>query len=373
MKYPIRILHVIGIMDRGGAESMIMNLYRNIDRSKIQFDFVEHTHVKANYDDEIISLGGKIYRCPKFKGFNILEYQKWWKNFWKENKLNYNIVHGHIGSTAAIYLKIAKQNGIFTIAHSHSTDKDISLKSVLYKILSYNTRNVADYFFTCSNDAGISRFGNKVTQNHEIYKIFHNAIDTDLFQYDETVRCNKRSELQLKKDNFVIGHIGRFTPEKNHQFIISVFEKLSKQYPQAILLLVGDGPLKKEYELSTKNLENSEKIRFMGVRSDVNELMQAMDVLIFPSKYEGLPVTLIEAQASGLPCVISDRISEEVILCKDLLDVMSLDSSIEDWSIKIIAAGKKHRTITTDVIKENGYDIKETSKWLEEFYETKAR
>lgn len=372
MDKPIRILHVIGIMNRGGAEAMIMNLYRNIDRTKIQFDFVENSFEPAMYDEEIKQLGGKIYRCPHYNGKNHFTYKKWWERFWKEHHAEYQIVHGHIGSTAAIYLKVAKKYGKYTIAHSHSSGTDYSLKQMLYKIISYNTRNVADFFFACSEAAGRDRYGKKVVNRPQQYKVLNNAIDTRIFVYDEEERKHVRQELNCKENQLVIGHVGRFTSEKNHTFIIDVFAEVIKTNPDAKLLLVGDGPLRTSIEIRAEEIGVKHNVCFIGVRSDVSSLMQAMDVLLFPSIYEGLPVTLVEAQATGLPCLISDAIPTECEITEGLITVKELAVPVNEWATVVSGLKNEHRCSRCDEIKKRGYDILETAKWLEDFYVNKA-
>lgn len=363
----IRVLQVTGIMNRGGAETMIMNLYRKIDRTKIQFDFIENSLERAAYDDEIESLGGKIYRCPHFNGKNYLQYKKWWKEFFNQHKTEYGIIHGHIGSTAAVYLKEAKRNGLFTIAHSHSSGFSLSLGSILYRLLSYNTRNIADYFFACSDSAGRDRFGKNIV-NKSNYRVLNNAIDTDLFKYDVKARNEVRNELSLV-NSYVIGHIGRFEPVKNHRFIIKVFKQIKKIDKRDFkLLLVGEGILKSDIEDYANELGIADDVVFTGMRTDVNRLIQAMDIFIFPSLYEGLPVTLVEVQSSGLPCVISDKVPSESIMTKDLVTVKRLDESSEEWAEHIIKRTGEERVSRTDDIIAKGYDISKTSKELMDFY-----
>lgn len=358
----IRVLHVIGIMNRGGAETMIMNLYRNIDRSKVQFDFVENTQEKGIYEKEILSLGGRVFHCPKFNG-NVFSYMKWWNTFFDEHKDEYAFVHGHIGSTAAMYLLSAKKHGIKTIAHSHSTyTKSFNLKQIEYKILSYPTRYISDYCFACSKAAGISRYGKNVS-----FYIVKNSIDTKSFRYDSKLRDSVRNELGIERDISVFGHIGRFTYEKNHSFILKVFKTIST-YRKAILLLVGDGPLRTEIEKEAENSGIINQVKFLGVREDVPALLSCMDLMIFPSLYEGLPVTLIEAQCSGLRCLISNRVSDECVLTDDLITYMSLDNSVEEWAEKAISLCNYERYSHTEKIIEAGFDIKENAGWLQEFY-----
>ncbi|WP_461818656.1 glycosyltransferase family 1 protein [Faecalimonas sp.] len=364
----IRILHVIGVMNRGGAESMIMNLYREIDKTKVQFDFVEHSNERAVFDDEIEKFGGRIYRCPKFVGKNYFAYKKWWDEFFENEGKDYQIIHGHIGSTAAIYLKCAKKKEKYTIAHSHSSGTDHSLHSLMYSILSYNTRNIADYFFGCSLAAGIDRYGHRVTENIEKFKVLPNAIDIKAYIYSLEVRKNVRKELGYSSNELVIGHVGRMTAEKNHAFILEIFRDICKVKSDVRLLLIGEGKLREELQQKTVDLGLEEKVCFTGIRSDVNRLMQAMDIFVFPSIYEGLGIALIEAQASGLPCIISDKIPNDGIVVKELVTKRSLEDSSEEWARHILSRVNVPRMDTSNEIREHGFDIKETSKWLERFY-----
>lgn len=359
----IRILHVIGIMNRGGAESMIMNLYRNIDRKKVQFDFVENTYEKGIYENEIISLGGRIFHCPKFNG-NVFLYMKWWNEFFDKHKNEYTFVHGHIGSTAAMYLASAKKHGIKTIAHSHNTyTKSISFSQLRYRVFSYPTRFISDYFFACGEEAGISRYGKRT-----VFHVIRNAIDTREYNYQREISRNKRKELQIGPDMTVFGHVGRFNEQKNHMFLLKVFADITKLNDTVILLSAGDGPLREKMEEEAMNIGIADKVRFLGVREDIPELMQCMDVMIFPSLYEGLPVTLVEAQCTGLRCLISDRISDECILTDDLITYMSLDESSEEWAKNALNLSDYERHSYEEAIIKAGYDIKENATWLQSFY-----
>lgn len=355
-------------MNRGGAETMIMNLYRNIDREKIQFDFVECSSEVATFDQEIQTLGGRIFRCPRYTGKNHFAYVKWWNHFFSEHANEYKIVHGHIGSTASIYLSVAKKYGLFTIAHSHSAGGTLNIKGRVYRALSYNTRNIADYFFACSDMAGVDRFGSEVVSHSKRYCVLNNAIDTKLFQYDEKVRKCVRQELQFTEEQHIVGHIGRFSREKNHVFLIDIFAEILRLNPDTRLILVGGGDGMAAIQEKAAALGLVDKVIFTGVRDDVNRLLQAMDVFVFPSLYEGLPVTLVEAQTSGLPCVISDHVPRECIITDGLVTVQSLTDSAETWAKRILARIGMARTDHSEEIAAHGYDISEIAKWLEEFY-----
>lgn len=363
MAEPIRILHVIGIMNRGGAETMIMNLYRNIDRSKVQFDFVENEGDTADFDEEILSLGGNIFHCPRYVGKNHLTYCRWWRDFFASHKGVYSVVHGHIGSTAAIYLSIAKRHGAYTIAHSHSA----GFGSAMYRVFSYPTRYVADHFFACSRDAGISRYGKKVGSDTNRCQLLNNAIDTNKFMFNTGVRCKTREELGIKKDTLVIGHVGRFVEAKNHLFLIEVFAQIHSRTPDSVLLLLGDGFLRPQIEaaIAEKHLDNA--VIMTGVKSDVWNYYQAMDVFVFPSIYEGLPVSLVEAQTAGLPCCVSDAVPRESAIT-NLVQFRSLQDTAMQWADWVAEQAQLPRVDMRKTICAAGYDIVSTSKWLEDFY-----
>lgn len=367
MSEPIRVLHVIGIMNRGGAETMIMNLYRHIDRSKVQFDFVENSSEPAVFDEEILSLGGRIYRCPHYNGKNHFTYVKWWNDFFKAHPKEYPIIHGHLGSTAAIYLSIAKKYGAYTIAHSHNTNAEKSLQQWLFNVYSYPTRYIADKFFTCSKEAGIARFGEKIAEDPQKCIMINNAINVVGYVYDPIARVKKKKQLGLNSE-VIIGHVGRFNPQKNHTFLLEIFAALLKKEPNAVLLLVGGGEDMPKIQAKAQTLGIAEHVRFLGIRSDVAGLMQAMDVFVFPSLYEGLPVTMVEAQAAGLPCIISDKVPPECILTEGLVDVLPLSAGAETWAEKILEKRDVPRTDRRTEIAAHGFDINTEAIKLQEFY-----
>ncbi len=363
MNKPIRILHVIGYMDRGGAENMIMNLYRNIDRTKVQFDFVENEGKETAFDAEIRELGGRIYHCPRYRGKNHFAYTRWWHTFFKEHPNEYPIVHGHIGSTAAIYLSIAKKHGAFTIAHSHSAGEG----SVMYRMFSYPARFVADHFFACSKAAGISRYGKRVGMDGYRCNVLNNAVDAKKFAYSLEDRAQMRKELGIAEKALVVGHTGRFVDVKNHTFLLDIFAALLKKEPNARLLLVGGGELQSQIEAKIQNLNLEEQVILAGIQNNVWDYYQAMDVFVFPSLYEGLPLTLVEAQASGLPCCISDTVPAEAGVT-ELAQFRPLDDGAQAWADWILERAKEPRQNMFNQIVRVGYEITDTANWLQNYY-----
>lgn len=363
----MRILHVIGTMDCAGAETFIMNVYRNIDRDKIQFDFVVHTDHHMFYEEEILQLGGKIYRAPKFKAYNIIEYKKWWYDFFKTHP-EYKIVHGHIGSTASLYLSIAKKYNIFTIAHSHKThDTGITLMRMEFALLTCTTRYIADYFMACSKQAGIDRYGKKIVYSNR-FQVINNGIESNKYTFSKKIRDKVRKSNHIDEKTIIIGHVGRFTQAKNHKKIIDVFYCFHKQHQNALLWLFGEGELEQEIEEKVKELGLSQFVFFKGLSSHINEELQAMDVFLFPSLFEGLGIALIEAQASGLPCVVSDAIQDEADIKAGLLKKLDLSLSDDQWASAIEEMVPRNREDTNEYVKQSGFDIQSVVKNLEEFY-----
>lgn len=363
MDKPIRVLHVIGIMNRGGAETMIMNLYRNIDRNKVQFDFVENNSEPAAFDEEILSLGGKIYRCPHYNGKNHFAYVKWWNTFFQKHPGEYPVVHGHLGSTAAIYLSVAKKHGAYTIAHSHSAGNG----SAMYRMFAYPTRYIADKFFACSKDAGISRYGKTVGNDSVRCQVLNNAIDARRFSLNQETRKQVRSELHIAENAIVIGHVGRFVEAKNHLFLIDVFADVRKRDPNAVLLLIGDGERRAEIQAAIAEKHLDDAVILTGVRSNVWDFYQAMDVFVFPSVYEGLPVSLVEAQAAGLPCCVSSNVPKDSAIT-DLVQFISLEDRSEKWAEIALRSVKTSRPDMLSEIQNAGFDVISTANWLENFY-----
>lgn len=366
MSEAIRVLHVLGGLDIGGAESYVMNMYRVIDKSKVQFDFVKHTSKTQHYDEEILKLGGRIFCCPKYTGKNHFRYQVWWKNFLRQHP-ELVIIHGHVRSTAAIYLYIAKNMNRLTISHSHSISNGNGLGSFFKNILQIPIRTIADWMFACSEESGKWLFGKNVLTKSN-YKMVFNGIDCKKFQFSEEKRTKIRNEFGLS-DQFVIGHVGRLCEPKNHYFLIQVFKEICKRDNQAVLLLVGDGPLRDK--IATYCLEQGikENVIFTGSRSDTDYLYCAMDVFLFPSLWEGFPVALLEAQASGLQCFVSDTIPANVFLT-NLINVHSLNAQFETWCNDILQHkySKRSSISNAEAEKINMYDIRSTAAQMSAFY-----
>lgn len=368
MGEPIKILHVLGALNRGGAETMVMNIYRNIDRSKIQFDFMIHTNEKCDYNDEITKLGGKIYSVPRYTGKNHFKYKKAWNAFFNSHP-EYKIIHGHMRSTAAIYLKIAKKHGLITIAHSHSTaSRGNKIEQIIKNIMQFPIRYIADYLFACSDEAGKWLFGKKAIKKDN-YRVIKNAIDIPKYTFNQAKRNEMRKVLGIE-DKFVVGHVGSFTYPKNHKFLIDVFYQVQKQKENSVLLLLGDGELRPQIEKQINSLKINDKVILTGAVSNVNDYLQAMDVFVFPSIFEGLGMAVIEAQAAGLPCIVSSIIPKSALIT-NLIEKVYLKEKQEVWINEIFKYVRYPKGNTYQKIKNAGYYIRDTVKWLERFYLTK--
>lgn len=359
----VRVLHVVTYMGRGGLETMLMNYYRNIDRSKVQFDFLCHRDFEADYDAEILSLGGRIYRLPNLNPFSKT-YLNALESFFAQHK-EYKIVHSHIDCMSAVPLKYAKKYGVpVTIAHSHNSNQPKDKKYPLKLIYKRSIHKYADYLFACSKNSGIWMFGNKFS--NDIY-VINNAIDTKQYIYNEQMAKSVREKYNLGND-FVVGHVGRFNSQKNHTYLIDIFNELLKIEPSAKLVLVGDGDLKKNIKKKIDDLNISDSVVFTGVVPNVNEIAQCFDVFCFPSLFEGLSVAMVEMQATGVKSVISDTISKECIIT-DNVEMLSIDANPKVWADKLIAfKGAYSKKNMLDSVEKANFDIEKNAMWLQEFY-----
>lgn len=362
---PIRVAHIIGKWLGGGVEAVVMNYYRHIDRSKIQFDFLcDEDSTNIPYE-EIERLGGRVILIPPYQ--KIFKYQKELIRIFKEN--NYKIVHSHINTLSVFPLRAAKKAGVkVRIAHSHSTtNKKEWKKNLLKQVLRPFSKVYATDYMCCSELAGRWLFGDKAYDSGKVY-LLNNAIDLDKFKYNESLRKEKRKELGISDDILVIGHIGRFVAQKNHTFLIDIFNELHKKNNNSILLLAGQGPLMEEIKNKVKELKLNDSVRFLGQRNDVNELYQAFDVFCLPSLYEGLPVVGVEAQSSGLLCILSDAMTKETKVL-DITKFMSLNNIPEEWADSILDDVKRYKRIdTSKEMTSKNFNIKEEAKKLEKYY-----
>lgn len=364
----IRILHVIHGMDCGGTENIIMNLYRNIDRTRMQFDFLVHTKKECFFDEEIKCLGGRIYRVPYYTISNIVIYRKAIHHLFSEHK-EWAVVHGHLGSCACIYLSIAKKYGLYTIAHSHAiNDKKINLKVLLYRFHAYLSRGVANFYMGCSYEAGVDRYGKRIAKSNKFH-IINNGINAKEYVFNPTIRNQIRLEFGIK-EKYVVGHVGRFNAVKNHKFMVSVLAELKKLKPDYVMMFVGDGELRQEVVNQAKELGVLEDVIFTGIRKDVPNVLQAMDQFIFPSFNEGLGIGLIEAQASGLPCIANKDGIIPLAKISSLVEFMSLEDGNVKWAKHIdnIRDTSPIRENMYNIVSNSGFDIIGVTKWLENFY-----
>ncbi|MDQ8735946.1 glycosyltransferase family 1 protein [Paenibacillus sp. LHD-38] len=360
---PLRILHVVANMNRGGAETLLMNLYRHIDRSKIQFDFL--TCKEGVFDEEIRSLGGNIHRIPHITDVGHSKYLHALDQFFHMHAY-YKVVHSHMDKMSGFVLRAAKRANIpVRIAHSHNTRSEGGIAARLYKWYAGTlVRSAATHNVACSSEAASWMFPGREKST----LILQNGIACEQFAFSADIRTKMREELGIPDDCLVIGHVGRFNLQKNHAQLISIFHKLQQKKQSSLLLLVGDGPLRSEIEQKVNELGITAKVKFLGVRSDISSLLQAFDVFVFPSHHEGLPVTLVEAQAAGLPCIISDHITSEVDMGIHLVKFFSLKNEASAVEGVLEAAKQPSRMIPAGILAIKGYDIQQTALRAADYY-----
>ncbi|WP_347548660.1 glycosyltransferase family 1 protein [Pseudalkalibacillus hwajinpoensis] len=364
MGNPVRVLHVVVNMNRGGAETLIMNLYRNIDRSKVQFDFL--TCKEGVFDSEIKAMGGKIYRIPYVSEVGHGGYVRVLNRFFQAHSY-YQIVHSHMDKMSGLVLRAAKKAGIRNrIAHSHNTNSEGGKAARIYKWYAGQfVETNATHFYACSHLASNWLYSKKVKSSI----ILKNGIEPEQFSYSDQIRKSVREELNIGDKTFVLGHVGRFARQKNHPFLIDLFNRFQQGKKDSVLILAGDGPYRSEMEKKVKELSLENNVKFIGIRSDINRILQAFDVFVFPSFHEGLPVTLVEAQAAGLPCFISDYITNEIDLGLNLIHQISLkDKRI--WISELIefAESRPIRKKSISSLTTSDYDIRKTATKLQNNY-----
>lgn len=361
----VRVLHCVAGLAHGGYESLIMNLYRCIDRDAVQFDFV--SSFPGVYESEIESLGGVIHRIPFITQKGPFVYTHALDRVLAQSP-RYSIVHSHMDKFSGLVMRQAKKAGIpVRIAHSHNTRNEGGLAFQVVK--DYYGNMVlpnATHLFACSRAAADWMFGPEANRAH----ILLNGIDPERFAVNEVARVSVREEFGLSDECLVFGHVGRFTPQKNHDRILDIFALIHKQAPDSALLLAGTGPLLGEMRQKAARLGLADCVHFLGSREDIPRLLQGMDGFLFPSLHEGLPVTLVEAQAAGLPITAATTITSEVCITP-LVKQLALESSDEIWAKTALAQAMENRPVRSSPrqqIAAAGYDIRQTAAWLTNFY-----
>ena len=364
----VHVLVLDTVMDRGGAEAMIMNYMRNINRDIIKFDFLTNRDYRAAYEDEIESLGGKVYHmCPMYPG-KFHRYKKEVREFLKEHP-EYKIIHSNLEERSYLSLKVAKKMGVpVRISHSHNRPLGINPKLIVRYYFRFMLKFYNTHMFACGEEAGDWLYGKK---NRSNVTIMNNAVDANQYRYNPEVSKEMKKQLGIEGKK-VIGHVGRFFPQKNHDFLIDIFNEIHKKDKDTVLLLVGGGELddalKNQIKEKVRNLGLEDAVEFLGVREDVDRIVQTFDVFLLPSLFEGLPVTMVEAQAAGLPCVISDKVPIQCDLTGNVW-VVPLEESPEKWADVVLdKANNFEKRDTYQQIADAGFDIKSQAKWLEEFY-----
>lgn len=357
---PIRVLHVLQRMEAGGTQAFLMNLYRNIDRNKVQFDFLVEYSERQFYDDEVEALGGKIYRTTFREDKNLPRFCRYLRDFFAEHP-EYSVVHCHAYTIGYFVLRAAEQAGVTVrIAHSHSNSMSgctVPLKFVMRSLFSVH----ANRFMACSDEAGRFLFGNRD------FTVLKNAIDVDRFAYDEGVRSDVRDELGLS-GCFVVGNVGRLHHQKNQAFLLDVFKEVRALRPDAHLLLVGNGPLRDELMSKAKTLGVADNLTLLRNRSDMDRLYQAMDVFVLPSLYEGLGIVAIEAQSAGLPTVCSSGVAEDANVSK-LFSRKAFEDSPKAWAEAVVAAaGVRDCAAGAAGAKAHGFDVADNAEKIQEMY-----
>ncbi|MFA0336026.1 MULTISPECIES: glycosyltransferase family 1 protein [unclassified Vibrio] len=359
----IRVLHVLAGLNSGGTESFIMNVYRNIDRNKIQFDFLLRQDSDPCTVKEVVAMGGRIYTLPPFPKKILGNYLEL-KRFFKERAAEYQVVHVHCNSLIYIapLFEAKKYNIPCRIVHSHNTQgANFRFVKYIHKFNKIRIKKLVTERFACSKLAGDWMF-------NDSFKVINNAIDVNKFKFNLQDREQIRKEFGIH-GKFVIGHIGRFVEQKNHEFLVNIFHEVAKLDNDAVLLLIGEGPLQSKIRSKVEIEGLSEKIIFADSRKDIPNLLSAMDVMVLPSNFEGLGIVLVEAQASGIKAITSKDVVPLEAKTTDLLEYLPLGAPVQLWADKILS--NKEPYIRDDKfveIKANGYEISDLVERLQSFY-----
>ncbi|WP_249869460.1 glycosyltransferase family 1 protein [Oceanobacillus saliphilus] len=369
-KKSFRILQVVGAMNRGGTETLLMNIYRTIDREKVQFDFISYSDQEAHYDEEIRKLGGRVIKLSKTN--SIKEIYKVIKKYGP-----YEVVHSHTLFHCGIANVAAYLAGVkVRISHAHTTldNSESFYRKTYIRLMRPIIKAFSTNLLACSNAAGSYLFGEQ-TLIKEKYSYFPNAIDYSIFLQNHLAEVKKFKIEEGFGRSIIIGHIGTFKEAKNHFFLLQIIKSLLNKDPSIKLLLVGDGDLRKQVEEKANQEGLLENIRFVGIRDDISTMLHSMDAFVFPSLYEGLGLVLLEAQASGIPCIVSESIQPEADLNIGLVSSLSLTDGPDVWADKIVeVASNKEKNIKKiiDGFENNGYSLTEAITKLMNIYKLKA-
>ena len=364
----VRVLEIIGKRPVGGVGTVMLNYQKYMNMDRVRMDYLIFGEQEETFDKEVKKLGSIVYAYPALSGRQMGQTKKYFEQFFKEHQGEYDVVHLHAPYIAFLCLPIAAKYGIrHRIVHSHATVyAESTIKAIRNRILwSFCQKDITDRI-GCSEAAGAFLFGKKP------YTVLKNAICCEEYAYDESVRKQIRAQHQAE-GKFVVGNVGRFSQQKNQGYLVEIFASIQKKQKNSVLWLVGDGELRPQLEEKVKELGLISSVKFFGMVDNTKELYQAMDVLVMPSLFEGLPMTGVEAQACGLPCVFADTITREVDVMGN--PFLSLEQSSTEWADVAIEAagrfekeGKKRRSFDKELA-EHGFDIRVEAGRLEEMYE----
>ena len=359
---PVRVLHLLQRMEPAGVQSFLMNLYRNIDKSKVQFDFLVHYKEQQFYDDEIESMGGRIYKLSVREDYNLAWYRRQLRKFFADHR-EYTVLHGHMETLSGIWMKEAERAGIPTrIAHSHTAGFGKGPKAAVRQVFRRQYPLYATDLFACSKAAGDFMFPDRT------YRLIPNAIDVQRYAFRTEVRSEVRAELGIDAGTFVIGHIGRFHRSKNQLFLLEIMSELSSLMRNCQLIIAGDGDERSAIEAKISELGINDCVRLLGKRQDACRLYQAFDTFVLPSYFEGMPLVGIEAQASGCPSFFSTGVSSETGIT-DLATFLPLDSGPRLWAQRIAGfhSGNPRPHYAIEV-SNAGFDVRGLARTMERFY-----
>jgi glycosyltransferase involved in cell wall biosynthesis len=350
---------------------MVMNYLRKIDRSKVIFDFVVHREERGAYEEEIESMGGRIFRFPPPRVLHTSSYKKFVSDFFDSHP-EYEMIHGHCSELGYFVYREAHRRGFkFIATHAHNEPVGFNIKTPIRNVLKLAMRPYLTHYFTCSRGAARWLFGKQLAKK---VIFFPNAIDACSLVFDPEKRKKVRYDNGWSQ-HLVVGNISRFSYQKNHLFLLDIFIEVVSKEPLAILVLIGTGgEMEKKVKDKVLQLGLKDNVKFMGSRSDIPDLLQAMDLFLFPSHFEGLSVAQLEAQASGLKIINSTSISKDGTIVPELIESLSLDLSAKKWAERVLSSINNYeRKNRFQEISEAGFDINKNAEWLQNLYITESQ